>query len=121
MLNLTINDNISTPPLPLNTAGSSFGGVFVLALAGLASLIPSVNTLEIPKNAKITSYRDALTSNTAVTSIITNTEKEISIDINEILTSSVGYLYSKMNDESVSLGHEFEEILVDNLWDMYLE
>ena len=125
MNNFTISDNISSVPLTNSVNGFAIGKLALCALATLSGFLPQTVTSEVNNQFlfKQTPYRDASITNTPLTTIVTAANDEFSMygNIDDLLQDSVSKLYSNMKQESVSLGRDFEEVLVDNLWDMFLE
>ena len=114
MSSLTINNT-------MNLSTSSVGNIALIAFATAVGLMPS-DTSHHAKIAKTESYTDSFTSKTALVSTVKASEDLINhyfIDVT--FKAAVSNLYATLTTSSVSLGNEFEEILADNLWDMFLE
>ncbi|HED4103679.1 MULTISPECIES: hypothetical protein [Klebsiella] len=114
MSSLTINNT-------MNVSTSSVSKIVLIALASAVGLIQS----EQSHHSKITrteSYTDSFTSKTSLASTVKASEDFYShYFVDASFKASVTNLYRTLSTSSVSLGYEFEEVLADNLWDMFLE
>ncbi|MEY8175997.1 hypothetical protein [Enterobacter hormaechei] len=105
----------------MNVSTSSVGKIALVALASAVSIIPSEHAHH-SKITKIESYTDSFTSKTSLASTVKASEDFFShYLIDAGFKASVSNLYTTLSTTSASLGYEFEEVLADNLWDMFLE
>lgn len=105
----------------MNLSTSTVGKIALIALASTIGFISS-EPLHHAKITKTDSYTDSFTSQTALASTVKASEDLINhYYVDATFKAAVSNLYSTLSASSIALGNEFEEILADNLWDMFLE
>jgi hypothetical protein len=109
---------LSTPTV--QGVNYKYGKIALIALAAAGFIS---NSPVAPDNiVKTEPYSDSFTSKTSLASTVKASDDFItSYVIDSLFRTAVSDLYSTLSTSSASLGHEFEEILADNLWDMFLE
>lgn len=121
MSSLTITNTMNPSTPTIQNLSYKYGKVALVALVSAVGLMPGKPSAT-EKSIKSDSYIDIFTSKTSSASNVKASNDFVNAYvIDSLFRNTVGDLYKTLSTSSSRLGNEFEEVLVDNLWDMFLE